>query len=66
VIGHHRNTVIRHTGQRKAGSIAGARCRASLDWSHELLTDQERQLFARLSIFSGASTWKSPPLDQLG
>jgi len=27
--------------------------RASLDWSHELLTDQERQLFARLSIFSG-------------
>jgi predicted ATPase/DNA-binding NarL/FixJ family response regulator len=26
--------------------------RASLDWSHELLTDQERQLFARLSIFS--------------
>jgi DNA-binding NarL/FixJ family response regulator len=27
--------------------------RASLDWSHDLLTDQERQLFARLSIFSG-------------
>ncbi len=27
--------------------------RASLDWSHELLTDTERQLFARLSIFSG-------------
>ena len=27
--------------------------RASLDWSHELLTDQERQFFARLSIFSG-------------
>jgi predicted ATPase/DNA-binding CsgD family transcriptional regulator len=27
--------------------------RASLDWSHELLTDAERQLFARLSIFSG-------------
>jgi predicted ATPase/DNA-binding CsgD family transcriptional regulator len=27
--------------------------RASLDWSHELLTDQQRQLFARLSIFSG-------------
>jgi predicted ATPase len=27
--------------------------RASLDWSHELLTDSERQLFARLSVFSG-------------
>jgi predicted ATPase/DNA-binding CsgD family transcriptional regulator len=27
--------------------------RASLDWSHELLTGQERQLFARLSVFSG-------------
>ena len=27
--------------------------RASLDWSHALLTDRERQLFARLSVFSG-------------
>lgn len=27
--------------------------RASLDWSHELLTRRERQLFARLSVFSG-------------
>lgn len=27
--------------------------RGSLDWSHDLLTDSERQLFARLSIFSG-------------
>ena len=27
--------------------------RGSLDWSHDLLTDSERQLFARLSVFSG-------------
>ena len=27
--------------------------RASLDWSHALLTAQERQLLARLSVFSG-------------
>ena len=26
--------------------------RASLDWSHDLLTDSERQLFARLSVFA--------------
>jgi len=28
--------------------------RASLDWSHDLLTDSERRLFARLSVFSGS------------
>jgi predicted ATPase/DNA-binding NarL/FixJ family response regulator len=27
--------------------------RASLDWSHDLLTGRERQLFARLSVFAG-------------
>jgi predicted ATPase/DNA-binding CsgD family transcriptional regulator len=27
--------------------------RASLNWSHKLLTEAERQLFARLSVFSG-------------
>jgi predicted ATPase/DNA-binding NarL/FixJ family response regulator len=28
--------------------------RASLDWSHDLLTGRERRLFARLSVFSGS------------
>jgi predicted ATPase/DNA-binding CsgD family transcriptional regulator len=28
--------------------------RASLDWSHDLLTGPERRLFARLSVFSGS------------
>jgi predicted ATPase/DNA-binding CsgD family transcriptional regulator len=28
--------------------------RASLDWSHQLLSDQERQFFAGLSVFSGS------------
>ncbi len=30
--------------------------RATLDWSHDLLTDAERALFARLSVFSGGWT----------
>jgi hypothetical protein len=30
--------------------------RSTLDWSHDLLTEDERVLFWRLSVFSGGST----------
>jgi predicted ATPase len=30
--------------------------RATIEWSHELLDDQERRLFARLAVFRGGST----------
>ena len=30
--------------------------RAAIEWSHDLLSDDERQLFARLSVFSGGCT----------
>jgi predicted ATPase/DNA-binding SARP family transcriptional activator len=30
--------------------------RATIEWSHDLLTGQERQLFARLSVFAGGCT----------
>jgi predicted ATPase/DNA-binding SARP family transcriptional activator len=30
--------------------------RATIDWSHELLTDAERQCFARFSVFAGGAT----------
>jgi predicted ATPase len=43
----------------KGGRDAEARqqtLRATIEWSYELLTADEKQLFARLSIFSGGST----------
>jgi predicted ATPase/class 3 adenylate cyclase len=30
--------------------------RATIDWSHDLLTEEEKQLFRRLSVFAGGST----------
>jgi predicted ATPase len=43
----------------KAGRDADRRqqtLRATIDWSHDLLTEAEQQLFARLSVFSGGCT----------
>lgn len=45
-----------HLGLLRGGRRSDPRhqtIRASLDWSYQLLTDREGQLFARLSIFSG-------------
>ncbi len=43
----------------KGGRDAEARqhtLRAAIEWSHDLLADDEKQLFARLSVFAGGST----------
>jgi predicted ATPase/class 3 adenylate cyclase len=43
----------------KGGRDAEARqhtLRATIEWSHDLLADDEKQLFARLSVFTGGST----------
>ena len=43
----------------KGGRDAEARqqtLRATIAWSHDLLTDKEQRLFARLSVFAGGST----------
>ncbi|HEX7310826.1 MAG TPA: adenylate/guanylate cyclase domain-containing protein [Gaiellaceae bacterium] len=42
----------------KGGRDAEARqhtLRATIEWSHDLLTDDEKQLFARLSVFAGST-----------
>ena len=35
---------------------ASARCKATLDWSYNLLNVEEQRLFARLSVFAGGCT----------
>jgi predicted ATPase len=32
--------------------------RATMDWSYDLLSEPEKELFRRLSVFSGASRWR--------
>lgn len=46
----------------KAGRGADPRqqtLRATIEWSHDLLTDEEQQLFARLAVFRGGCTLES-------
>jgi predicted ATPase len=43
----------------KGGRDAGARqqtLRATIEWSHDLLTKEEKRLFARLAVFAGGCT----------
>ena len=55
--------ILDRLGQRldllKGGRDADPRqqtLRATIEWSHELLTEDEQQLFARLAVFAGGST----------
>ena len=55
--------ILDRLGQRldllKGGRDADPRqqtLRATISWSHDLLTDDERQLFARLAVFAGGCT----------
>jgi predicted ATPase/class 3 adenylate cyclase len=55
--------ILDRLGQRldlfKGGRDAEARqhtLRATIEWSHDLLADDEKQLFARLSVFAGGCT----------
>ena len=55
--------ILDRLGQRldllKGGRDADPRqqtLRATIEWSHDLLTDDEKQLFARLAVFAGGCT----------
>jgi len=46
----------------KAGRDADPRqrtLRATIEWSHDLLTDAEQELFSRLSVFAGGCTYEA-------
>lgn len=43
-------------GSGRASVARHATLRAAMDWSHDLMTDDERRLFRRLAVFSGGFT----------
>ncbi len=44
------------TGGSRTAPVRQHALQATLDWSHDLLTDEERSLFRRLSVFAGGWT----------
>lgn len=42
------------TGGSRTGPARHRTLQSALDWSHDLLTDEERRLFRRLSVFAGS------------
>ena len=50
------NTFQLLAGSNRTANLRHQTLRAAIDWSYELLSEAERQLFCRLSVFSGGWT----------
>jgi len=46
------------TGGTKTQMVKQRTLRGALDWSYELLSEEEKELFGRLSVFAGDGLWR--------